>query len=97
MYPDLTVKENLIYSGRLNLPAGTSEAEIKELAEETMVSLGLSRIANSLVGDARRRGLSGGEKKVSNISAQKIQRIMLNVGLADFLTFCVNTHRLTSA
>jgi ABC-type multidrug transport system fused ATPase/permease subunit len=59
VYADLTVKENLLYAGRLQLPA-TKEEEIAELAEVTMASLGLSRIANSLVGDATRRGVSGG-------------------------------------
>jgi len=43
-----------------------SESEIACLADETMAQLGLSRIADSLVGDARRRGVSGGEKKVGN-------------------------------
>ena len=63
VYPDLTVKENLLYSGRFLLPNGTSEEEISELADVVMASLGLSRIAHSLVGDATRRGISGGEKK----------------------------------
>jgi len=74
VYPDLTVRENLIYSGRLQLPAGTSEQEIAELADATMASLGLSRIANSLVGDARRRGVSGGEKKRVNVGLELMKR-----------------------
>ncbi|EJK75686.1 hypothetical protein THAOC_02585 [Thalassiosira oceanica] len=65
VYPDLSVRENLLYAGRLYLPRGTSESEIDSLADETMAQLGLSRIADSLVGDARRRGVSGGEKKVA--------------------------------
>ena len=74
VYPDLTVRENLLYSGRLQLPAGTSEEEIAELADATMASLGLSRIANSLVGDASRRGVSGGEKKRVNIGLELMKR-----------------------
>ena len=70
VYADLTVRENLLYSGRLKLPAGTTEDEIAELADETMAALGLSRIANSLVGDARCRGVSGGEKKRVNIGLE---------------------------
>ena len=61
VYSDLTVRENLMYAGRLQLPAGTTNEEISDLADATLAALGLCRIANSLVGDARRRGVSGGE------------------------------------
>ena len=74
VYPDLTVKENLLYAGRLMLPAGTSGEEIAELADEVMASLGLSRIANSLVGDASRRGISGGEKKRVNVGIELMKK-----------------------
>ncbi|KAL7493376.1 hypothetical protein ACHAWT_002526 [Skeletonema menzelii] len=74
VYPDLTVKENLLYAGRLTLSAGTTREEISELADEVMASLGLSRIANSLVGDARRRGISGGEKKRVNVGIELMKK-----------------------
>ena len=74
VYPDLTVKENLLYAGRLMLPAGTTSEEIVELAEEVMASLGLRRIANSLVGDERRRGISGGEKKRVNVGIELMKK-----------------------
>ena len=74
VYPDLTVKENLLYAGRLMLPAGTTSEEIAELAEEVMASLGLRRIADSLVGDERRRGISGGEKKRVNVGIELMKK-----------------------
>jgi len=74
VYPDLTVRENLLYSGRLQLPAGTTNEEIAELADATMASLGLSRIVNSIVGDATRRGISGGEKKRVNIGLELMKK-----------------------
>jgi len=74
VYPDLSVRENLLYAGRLYLPRGTSESEIDSLADETMAQLGLSRIADSLVGDARRRGVSGGEKKRVNIGIELMKK-----------------------
>ena len=74
VYPDLTVRENLLYAGRLMLPAGTTKEEISDLADATMAALGLSRIANSVVGDARRRGVSGGEKKRVNIGLELMKR-----------------------
>ena len=74
VYPFLTVRENLLYAGRLMLPAGTTKEEISDLADATMAALGLSRIANSVVGDARRRGVSGGEKKRVNIGLELMKR-----------------------
>mmetsp|Transcript_34130 Transcript_34130/g.49529 ORF Transcript_34130/g.49529 Transcript_34130/m.49529 type:complete len:875 (-) Transcript_34130:267-2891(-) len=70
MYAELTVKENLLFAGRFKLPAGTPENEIEDLADKVMASLGLSRIANSRVGDVNRRGVSGGEKKRVNIGIE---------------------------
>jgi ABC-type multidrug transport system ATPase subunit len=57
------VRENLIFAGKFQLPAGTSLDEIEDLADKVMASLGLSRVMNSMVGDVNRRGVSGGEKK----------------------------------
>ena len=70
IYPELTVRENFVFSGRFRLPKGTSDDEIKELADETIANLGLARVANSLVGDVKRRGISGGEKKRVNIGIE---------------------------
>jgi ABC-type multidrug transport system ATPase subunit len=70
VYAELTVRENLIYSGRFRLPKGTSNHEIAELADETLANLGLARVADSRVGDIRRRGVSGGEKKRVSIGLE---------------------------
>lgn len=70
VYAELTVRENLIFSGRFRLPRGTPDDEIEDLADETLANLGLSRVANSPVGDVRRRGVSGGEKKRVNIGLE---------------------------
>ena len=70
VYAELTVRENLIFSGKFRLPKGTPDAAIEDLADETLANLGLSRVANSLVGDVKRRGVSGGEKKRVNIGLE---------------------------
>lgn len=74
MYAELTVRENFIYSGRFQLPNGTSAEDIEDLADATLASLGLSRVANSIVGDVHRRGVSGGEKKRVNIGLELMSR-----------------------
>ena len=88
VFPELTVRENLLYSGRLQLPAGTSEKEIYELADATMAALGLSRIAKSLVGDATRRGVSGGEKKRVNIGLELMKRYVFRLDMYIFISGC---------
>ena len=70
VYAELTVFENLIFAGRFKLPRGTAQEMIELLAEEVLADLGLSRVANSLVGDVYRRGISGGEKKRVNIGLE---------------------------
>ena len=70
VYPELTVRENFIFAGKFRLPKGTTDEEIEDLADETIANLGLSRVANSPVGDVKKRGVSGGEKKRVNIGIE---------------------------
>jgi len=70
VYAELTVKENLLFAGKFRLPAGTSKADIEDLADETLANLGLTRVADNVVGDVNRRGVSGGEKKRVNIGLE---------------------------
>ena len=72
VYAELTVRENFIFSGKFQLPAGTPTKEIEDLADETMASLGLSRVMHSIVGDVTRRGVSGGEK-VTNLCSMQVE------------------------
>mmetsp|Transcript_20466 Transcript_20466/g.33924 ORF Transcript_20466/g.33924 Transcript_20466/m.33924 type:complete len:1212 (+) Transcript_20466:224-3859(+) len=74
VFAELTVRENLMYSGRFRLPQGTSLYEIEDLADTVLANLGLSRKANSIVGDVTRRGVSGGEKKRVNIGLELMAR-----------------------
>jgi ABC-type multidrug transport system ATPase subunit len=43
-------------------------------ADSTLANLGLSRVANSPVGDIKRRGVSGGEKKRVNLGLELMCR-----------------------
>ena len=70
VYAELTVKENLIYSGRFRRERGTDPIEIEDYADATLAKLGLTRVANTIVGDVYRRGVSGGEKKRVNIGVE---------------------------
>lgn len=64
------MKENLIFAGKFRLPVGTKDSDIEAIANEALINLGLVRVANSIVGDVTRRGVSGGEKKRVNIGLE---------------------------
>lgn len=74
VYAELTVKENFVFAGRLKLPRGTSSQYIKDLANDVIANLGLTRVTNSIVGDVTRRGVSGGEKKRVNIGLELMSK-----------------------
>lgn len=74
VYAELTVKENFMYAAKFQLEAGTSLEDIEDLADATLANLGLSRVANMIVGDVHRRGVSGGEKKRVNIGLELMSR-----------------------
>lgn len=68
----LTVRENLRFSAVLRLPSSISRKEKEEKVERVIQELGLSKVANSKVGTQLIRGISGGEKKRTNIGMELI-------------------------
>lgn len=62
----------------LNMPClFVLQRELEDLADATLANLGLSRVANSIVGDVNRRGVSGGEKKRVNIGVTLMARVSI--------------------
>lgn len=68
---DLTVRETLRLSHRLRVKNGTSE-ERERLINSVLSELGLTRVADSRIGDEKSRGLSGGERKRVSIGVELI-------------------------
>ncbi|XP_051517382.1 broad substrate specificity ATP-binding cassette transporter ABCG2 isoform X2 [Myxocyprinus asiaticus] len=68
----LTVRENLRFSAALRLPKSISQREKDEKVERLIQELGLSKVANSRVGTQLIRGISGGERKRTNIGMELI-------------------------
>lgn len=62
VYAELTVRQSLTFLARLRL-ADTDEAKITARVDETLKMLRLDGVADSLVGSAMLRGISGGERK----------------------------------
>ena len=59
----LTVYETLYFSARLRLPAAIPDNLVRFRVKVVMKLLGLSHVADSIVGDQAVRGISGGEKR----------------------------------
>eukprot|EP00963_Diacronema_lutheri_P006163 scaffold524_cov357-Pavlova_lutheri.AAC.4 len=72
LFPSLTVRETMETAAFLRLPRAYSRERKREICDGVMMELGLVDVADTLVGDARIRGISGGEKKRTNIGVEMI-------------------------
>ncbi|NWR48535.1 ABCG2 protein, partial [Regulus satrapa] len=68
----LTVRENLKFSAALRLPKSVKEKEKNQRVDQIINELGLSKVADSKVGTQFTRGVSGGERKRTNIGMELI-------------------------
>lgn len=73
-FSQLTVRETLTMAAELRAKASTTSAERAEVVESVIRRLGLSKCADTIIGDAKTRGLSGGEKKRLAIACEMISR-----------------------
>lgn len=72
LIPTLTCFETLIYAAELKLPKVTSEDDRIELVNEIILALGLKECKDTLVGDHKNKGLSGGEKRRLSVALQLV-------------------------
>jgi len=70
MHADLTVAEALYFSARLRLPSDHSDAEIRRRIATVLDDLGLNESAHTRIGNAERRGISGGQRKRVNVAME---------------------------
>lgn len=63
LLPYLTVRETLSVAAQLRLPTTVDAPNRSAIVEETLTELGLSEVADVLVGGSFRKGISGGEKR----------------------------------
>ncbi|KAL3139516.1 hypothetical protein ABBQ38_003839 [Trebouxia sp. C0009 RCD-2024] len=76
-FSQLTVRETLMMAAHTRMPGQTSAAQKKAFVEDLIKRLGLTKAADSVVGDKKKRGLSGGEKKRLSIGVELIAQPML--------------------
>jgi ABC-type multidrug transport system ATPase subunit len=70
VFEDLSVQENLMFSAQMRLPADMSFEDKENIVLRVMRLLDLEKIANSIVGNAEKRGISGGQRKRVNIGIE---------------------------
>ncbi|KAL4301667.1 hypothetical protein GQ457_10G029600 [Hibiscus cannabinus] len=71
-FSQLTVRETLSLAAELQLPQISSVEERDEYVNNLLFKLGLVSCADSIIGDAKVRGVSGGEKKRLSLGCELI-------------------------
>jgi ABC-type multidrug transport system ATPase subunit len=72
--PELTVEESLFYSGRLRFPNDVTNHEVMGEVDRVLAELDIQHIRGSRIGDALRRGISGGQRKRVNLGQELMTR-----------------------
>lgn len=70
LHADLTVWQALWYAARLRLPRDTTNTEIETRIQAVIHQLGLDGTEQTRVGDQRKRGVSGGQRKRVNLAME---------------------------
>jgi len=71
-FPHMTVKETLDFRIELKLGSKLGKSARDDVVENLMEMLGLTNSANTIVGNSKVRGLSGGERKRLSIACELI-------------------------
>ncbi|XP_012940212.1 ATP-binding cassette sub-family G member 5 [Aplysia californica] len=73
LLPTLTVRETLTYMAYLKLPGHWNADQIDEKVQSVILDMGLRDVADSRIGGAVIRGVSGGEKRRITIGVQLLK------------------------
>ena len=71
-FPYMTVRETLVFRVELKLGSLLSKLARDEMVDDLLSQLGLTKTANTIVGDNKVRGISGGERKRLSIAVEMI-------------------------
>eukprot|EP00127_Corallochytrium_limacisporum_P007189 Clim_evm62s243 gene=Clim_evmTU62s243 len=73
----LTVREMLMYTAHMRLPRTLQVSQKERRVQEVIDQLGLTECADTIIGDDRTRGISGGQQKRVNIAIELITEPVL--------------------
>ncbi|CAF3700099.1 unnamed protein product [Rotaria socialis] len=68
----LTVRENIMFSANVRLSTKYTADEKTKIVEDVILQLGLGKCADTIVGNDLKRGVSGGERKRTNIGMELV-------------------------
>ncbi len=74
VHPTLKVAESLEFAGRLRLPSDVDADELGGTVDRVLGELGIDHIRDSRIGDALKRGISGGQRKRVNLAQELLTR-----------------------
>lgn len=69
-----TPREAILFSARLRLPKHTTESDLESLTDQMLSELGLQDCADTIVGGALIKGISGGERKRTSVGVELAAR-----------------------
>lgn len=67
-----TPREAIRFSAKLRLPKDTSDEQIEKLVNRMLSELGLTSCADTIVGGALIKGISGGERKRTSVGVELV-------------------------
>lgn len=70
LFSNLSVRETLRVAADLRLPASVPAAKKAQVVDDVIAELGLAKAANTWIGNEIVRGVSGGERKRTNIGVE---------------------------
>jgi ABC-type multidrug transport system ATPase subunit len=69
-----TPREAIRFSAKMRLPRTTTEEQLDQLTSRMLVELGLLECADTIVGGALIKGISGGERKRTSVGVELVVR-----------------------
>mmetsp|Transcript_9286 Transcript_9286/g.20954 ORF Transcript_9286/g.20954 Transcript_9286/m.20954 type:complete len:582 (+) Transcript_9286:162-1907(+) len=69
-----TPREAIRFSAKLRLPRITTDEEISDLTKKMLAELGLDDCADTMIGGALIKGISGGERKRTSVGVELVQK-----------------------
>jgi ATP-binding cassette, subfamily G (WHITE), member 2 len=70
LHAELTVEETLMYAARLRMPSSVTKLEREERIQYLLTLLGISHTRKVIIGNTRKKGISGGERKRVSVAIE---------------------------
>jgi ABC-type multidrug transport system ATPase subunit len=69
-----TPRESIYFSAKLRLPRNSTEHQLETLTNRMLTELGLTDCADTMVGGALIKGISGGQRKRTSVGVELVTK-----------------------